>query len=233
MLTAPQLLYQCRYSLGQRVEGLCYVCGGDLYSPVSITDVIKPTFGDIQSIHPLGSAVCVACAWFMQHDRREDLAEWLGRDKLQSPRTYSHILKDNIWYILSKGQKADILDLLITGSMPEVCIISVSGQKHLFYKGKPNQPNQGQGWVLFEETLMWVDQAEFTYVLEHVQGLYLPEGGFNKDQILTGRYAVRTHDQLALLEAHEPHITPYRGGVLLELAVYLMTKPKVTEREDE
>lgn len=233
MLTSPQLLYETRYPLGKSVQGKCYVCGGGLYSPIPTRDVIKPTFSDFQHMHTGGEAVCVACAWFMQNDKRGDLKDWLKRDKPQSPRTYSHILKHGTWHILSKGQKAQLLELLISGGLPEVCIISVSGQKHLFYKAKPNQPAQSQGWVLFEECLLWLDQAEFAHIVEHVQGLYLPEGGFSKDQILTGRYAVKNFDQLTLIESHEPHLTSHRGGVLLELAVYLVTKPKDIESEDE
>lgn len=226
MVTAPQLLYQKRYDLGECVEGTCYICGGALYKPLPIKDVVKTTFNDYQNVHTDGTDVCVACQWFMIIDRRTDLQEWLGRDKAQSPRTYSHIAVGKQWHILSKGQKAEILDLLIGGVMPEVCIIAVSGQKHLFYKARPNPSGQSMGWVLYEEQHVWIDQADFVPLVNHVKALYLPDYGFSKDGILTGRYNFNKPESLDLYLEHEPFVTQYRGSLMLDLAVYLVTKPE-------
>jgi len=231
MITAVQMLVKTRYPLGTLYEGVCYVCGGDLYAPMPIKSVVKTTFNDYQNLHTMGSGVCSACQWFMLHDKRDDLQQWLGRDKPQSPRTYSHILKDGQWHILSKGQKPQILECLSGESIPEVCIISVSGQKHLFYKARLNAPSQSAGWVLFEESQIWVDLDEFQELIHHLKAMYLPSYGFSKTSILTGQYHFNAPESMELYTEHEPHIEPYRGGLLLELGVYLITKSKENEND--
>lgn len=227
-LTAPQLLVSARLPLGeyQPEKGRCYFCGGDIYDGIPIKGNIKSTFSDFASCHVTATHVCSACRWFTLTDKNPDLTAWLGKENLQSPRTYSHFYHNEEWLIFSKAHKEQMAGILLGDVMPQVAIIADSGQKHLSFEARVNPPMTRAGWVLFEKRLVWIDQDDFREMFGHVQAMYWAE--YTKDAILTGNYQLtgKHSDDVAILLKHEPYLKTVRGQTALELAVWLVTLPE-------
>jgi len=221
-LSASQLAYTCAWPLPAHAEGRCYLCGGPAFAPVPLKQTLKVTFTGYPVARGDASAgICRACAWFLW-DTNTDLQAMLGRDKPQRPRNYSHFVRAGDWQIFSKGQKREMADLLLGDSLPEVALIAVSGQKHLAFRARVNPPGQRAGWVQYEEQALWLDLDFFAATFADVTALY--QARFNKDSILSGRYRFYPDSNLSLWKSVEPRLKPLRGGLLLDLCVYLATR---------
>jgi hypothetical protein len=225
MDTATQIIYKAAgYALDNPADGKCYLCGGIAYASTPIKAVIKPTFNDFNAAQgDMSAGVCSACAWTMTQPN-PDVQAKTGKDKPQKFRTYSHLVKDGVWGVYSKGQKADMLAALLDGIMPEVCIVSESGQKHLAFKAQANPAGQSVGWVQFEEQRFELDLAEFIPLQARIQALY--DAGFTKEGIETGNYRFYPDSDMQVFRLHEAAIRNQRGSLTFALALYLTTKPQ-------
>jgi hypothetical protein len=99
---------------------------------------------------------------------------------------------------------------------PDVAIIALSGQKHLIFRAQP-------GWWQIEEKAFRPFALELCRLMPIVNELY---GGFSKGEIETGNYSHNRiinfgFEQWRELEAQ---IKPLRGGIALQLAIFLTQK---------
>jgi hypothetical protein len=223
--TATQLIYEAAgHRLTDPTEGRCYLCGGVAYAPTPIKAIIKPTFNDFNAARgDMSAGICSACVWTMTQPTPLMQAK-TGKDKPQTFRTYSHFVVGGAWGVYSKGQKAEMLAALLTGVMPEVCVVSESGQKHLAFKAQANPAGQTVGWVQFEEQRFELDLEEFIPLQAHIQALY--DAGFTKEGIGTGLYRFYPDSDMAVFRRHETAIKDQRGSLTFALALYLTTKPQ-------
>lgn len=230
--TASQRLYEAAgHNLANPHAGLCYFCGGAAYEPTLIKHVIKPTFNDFNAARgDMSAGVCVACVWTLV-ERSEEMQVKTGKDKLQAFRTYSHFVHGGSWHVYSKGQKANMLALLRTGVMPEVCVVSESGQKHLAFKARLNPDGQPAGWAMLEESIFWLDLNTFNPLQQRIEAMYL--SGYSKDSIGSGNYTFYPNSDIALYRLHEPVFKLHRGSATFALALYLTTKPQEPVETEE
>ena len=235
MFSANQLIYY--RVLGNTIppepvsDSHCYLCGGDALSPIPTKKALGSKFTDYASARgDIDTGVCEACVWSLT-DKNADIGKHFG--KTLGLRLFSHTVDDNNeWRIYSKAHKADIVETLFRGVIPQICIISTSGQKHLLFKARVNPQGQSTGWVMFENEHLMLDAGHFAQVYQHVDALY--QAGFNKDTILSGNIFIHKREYVEVWRTHYPAIALLRGQAILELAVYLVTKKgDVDERDDE
>lgn len=178
---------------------------------------VKDTFTDYDKLLP-GTIVCHACL-FCFDEASEAVRQRTGKDKLQRFRNYSHFVCDGHWTPLSKGNKRTMRALLLQS--PAVAVIAESGQKHLVFRTRP-------GWWQFEEQRLAPCPGLLTDLLSHVEPLY--NAGATKSEIETGRYSQKT--LLKILPAwrdHDPPLRSFRGGLPLQLALFLAQKEETTD----
>jgi len=233
-LSATQLIYQAAgYWFGELIEGMCAVCGGQLYGPAPLKDFIRSSFMDHHILRG-GDWICSACAYCWT-EYNEDVMRRAGKETRQKFRNYSHFVQHGEWRVYSKGGKAGMAALLLSGTVPEVAIIAVSGQKHLAIKARSNPPGQPVGWLMFEEQHVDFNALHFARIYGLVEQLY--QAGYTKEGVLTGRYTFYRDSNIDLWRAIEPQIKPLRGDLHLEIAVYLVTKrddaPTESDESDE
>jgi hypothetical protein len=231
-LSATQLIYKARFGeMPEAAEGKCYLCGGVAYSPSLLKDVIKPTFTDFDIARGnMEAGVCCGCVFTMD-ESSEWLRELRGKEKPQRTRNYSLFVLNGKLHVFSKAEKDEMCDILLGGIMPEVAIIGTSGQKHLAFKALANSAGQRAGWLQFEEQRAWLELDEFAGVHEQIQVLY--DLRCSKAAISTGNYNLsylKSTEEIAAWIDAENAVKPYRGSVVFELSVYLVTKG---ETEDE
>jgi hypothetical protein len=142
-------------------------------------------------------------------------AMWGGYAVPQKFRNYSHFVVRGVWVPLSKGDKAQMRGLLL--STPDVALIAVSGQKHLFFRSAP-------GWWQIEEQFARPFPEQLTATLALIEPLY--QGGITKAEIESGRYEPRRVLAYGLDVWHyaEQQIMPLRGTLRLQLALFLAQK---------
>lgn len=230
--SATQLLYCAAGHTLSGGTGQCWLCGGTAYEAVTVAEWMKPTFNDAPSARGRAEdGVCVACVWATQF-QSEELQRKVGKEKLQNFRTYSHFVAGGQWHALTKAQKREMTALLLDEhGLPEVAIVAESGQKHLTFKARTNPPGQSAGWILFEATHIWLEQAAFRALLDHIQALY--NARYSKDAILSGSYKFYPDSDLALWRLHETAIKALRGQPTFTLAVYLAQLAQKEEEEDD
>lgn len=189
-------------------DELCWLCGGNTYgrgTPKKKT--IKPTFTD----HPLARApmsqsICEACTWALSE---------------RSLRNYSIFATIKGLYHPSRPEIQKIC--LSPPEPPFLLTIAVSGQKWLHFKTKINYNNTAFT-VAFEDMLTTVIPIQFATMTKYIELLY--NGGFTKDEILSGKYnssRILAYNLIRFME-HEEKIRDYRGSRQFELAVFLTQK---------
>ena len=198
-------------------ETICRICGQPGEGQ-PFTDWVRDTFTNHDALYP-GSIICDACAfWFDQ--RSERLMQLMGKDKPQKMQNYCHFVVDGQWIPVSKGDKLRMAILLLDGPFPELAAIAVSGQKHIAFRARRNQPGQSAGWVQYEEQTAWVEQDKLRSLLEVVESLYI---AFSKVEIETGRYNQKRILEFGIERWYDLDqiISPVRKTVLFQLALFL------------
>jgi len=148
--------------------------------------------------------------------------KWNGWCIPQKMRNYTHIVKDGMWYPLNKGQKGEMKLLLLgdAGRLPELAVISETGQKHLVFRAKTNPLGQEAGWILFEEQLLWISQSHLAMSVAVIEKLL--RLGFSKTEIETGDYAQhRIAPVFAAWWEQEAKAVCLRGTESWELSIFL------------
>jgi hypothetical protein len=187
---------------------------------------VKPTFVDFDKLQA-GEIVCNDCLfWF--DEQSEELAVRTGKDKPQRMRNYSHFVKGGKWIPLSKGDKARMIEVLCEAPFPELAAIAESGQKHIVFRARRNEPGGAAGWIQFEEQAMFVDPVRLARTIEDVEALYV---AFNKTEIESNDYIQHRVIKFGIekwLELNSRLEEVRRDPLHLHLAVFLAQR-KETE----
>lgn len=201
--------------------GLCRLCGAAGMG-LPFERWVKDTFTDHDKIGD-GTIVCHACQ-FCACEATPGLAARVGKDKPQKFRNYSHIVGKGVWHPLSKGNKRQMRTLLMQN--PDVALIALSGQKHLFFRATV-------GWWQIEEYAVRPFPAELHAALAVIEPLY--HGGISKAEIASGRYQQNRVMQygLATWRAAEAQLRTLRGSVVCDLALFLAQLPEEPSEETD
>lgn len=189
-------------------SGTCRICGRD-GSGLPFGEWVRPTFNDHDKLQP-GTIICHPCQ-FLFAEASELLAQRVGKDKPQRMRNYSHLVVDDTWHPLSKGQKGLMRTLLLQS--PSLAVIAESGQKHLLFRAQA-------GWLQFEEQSEPLDVSSLQYHMDVVDALYRR---FNKAEIASGRYLPHRIKACGaeLFADLEERAAPLRGGLYFDVALFL------------
>lgn len=102
----------------------CRFCGQSDKSGRPFNQWVRPTFTDHDKLKP-GNIICDDCLfWF--DEKSLELAHVTGKDKPQRMRNYSHFIVNGQWTPLSKGDKAQMKEILLTPPFPELAAIASS-----------------------------------------------------------------------------------------------------------
>lgn len=215
MLNVTHLLWETagRPIGAGRLAGTCCVCG-QTGTGLPFRDWVRDTFTDWDKLQA-GTIICQPCQ-FSFCEASELLAARVGKDKPQRMRNYSHFIVGDEWVPLSKGNKAQMRDILLSGNW-HIAVVAESGQKHIIFRAVPGQ-------VQFEEQRL-ASLHGLEPLLADVEVLY--NGGFSKGEIESGQYAQHRilkfgYSEWADLESRM--IRQYRGSLLFQLAIFLVQR---------
>lgn len=188
-------------------DGVCRVTGKQSKG-LPFSKWVRDTFTDIGNLH-LGNIISNE-ALFCFEEASEYLQKLTGKDKPQRFRNYSHFVVNGEWHIKDKGQKEDMLKLML--STPDVCVIAESGQRHLLFKHKP-------GTWQFEDITIQPDKPLFEILQSRVHKL---SEGFSNDEIATGGYQQHRIMKFGFKNWKDLDciIKPYRGSSIFDLALF-------------
>ena len=71
----------------------------------------------------------------------------MGKEEAQRSRKYSRFIGGGEWTPMSKGNKAEMQDLVFGDSFPELAAIAESGQRGIVFRARRNEPGGVSGWV--------------------------------------------------------------------------------------
>ena len=202
------------------MNNICRICG-EVGHGIPFDDWVRPTFTDHDKLQ-FGEIICHRCRWLFE-ERSELLARRVGKDRPQRMRNYSHFVVDGRWIPLSKGDKVRMKDLLLGEPFPELACIAESGQKHILFRAKWNQPGATEGYIQFEEQQLGVIPNILRGVIDKVERLYTI---FNKTEIGSGDYSQYRIREFGLAEWQglETLIRLIRHSVTFKLALFLAQK---------
>lgn len=200
------------YNLSNRpiygdVQGTCRITG-EQAKGVLFEKWVRDTFTDLGFLHP-GNIISNE-AMFCFEEGSEYLQQLTGKDKPQRFRNYSHFVVNGKWHIKDKGQKEDMLTLML--SAPEICVIAESGQRHLLFKHKPGT------WQL-EDVTIQPDKERFAFMQTRIHAL---SEGFSNDEISSGQYQQHRIIKFGFKPWNtlENDLKPHRGSALFDLALF-------------
>jgi hypothetical protein len=199
------------------MEGQCKFCG-QASEGLAFEKWVKLTFTDFDKLQ-VGEIVCNDCLFFFDEASAE-LAERMNKEKPQRMRNYSHFIVNGEWTPLSKGNKAQMRELLLGDVFPELAAIADSGQKHIVFRATRNTTGSKAGWVQFEEQKLYLKPDELRGLLAPVEKLYEE---FSKVEIESGDYAgyrILKFGMYRWLEL-ENQIKAMRGKAIFSLALFL------------
>jgi len=198
-------------ALSGETPGSCRTCGQDGTGLV-FASWVRDTFMDFDKLFP-GSILCQACQ-FCFAEASEPLRQRVGKEKPQRMRNYSHFVINDEWKPLSKGNKRQMREILL--QEPQLAVIAESGQKHIIFRAQ-------SGFWQFEEQRMMPCPELLAELLPPIETLY--NAGASKSEIETGRYSQKTLMKiLPLWREYEPFLKEHRGGLPLQLAIFLAQK---------
>jgi hypothetical protein len=194
-------------------KGICRIIGKES-TGLKFDDWVKDTFTDHASLYP--GTIISNEALFSFEESSELIAKKVNKDKQQRFRTYTHIVVNNEWYVLSKAQKKEIYELIINNE-PDVCVISDSGQRHLLFKHKI-------GTWQFEDQFIQRDKETLTRI--KMLGDELINNNFSKTEMLSGNYIQHRIMKYGVKKwrSIEERLTKYRGSAIFDLAIWLSQK---------
>lgn len=205
--TIHRLAGEPRYG---ETEGTCRITGrkgkGMLFE-----NWVKDTFNDHDRLFP-GNIISNE-AMFCFDESSEIIQNKTGRDKPQRFRTYSHIVKDGVWYCMTKADKRLIFSLITEGA--EMVCLTDTGQKHVLFKHKDG---------------MWqLDELHIRPDIELLKHLHfnmceLMAYQFSQAEIISGDYSSGRIMKAGLKnwQHHESEIKKHRGSGIFDFTSFML-----------
>lgn len=236
--SATQLLWEAAgrppAPKGAVIEGAaetpCYLCGAPALQPVPLVPGLAPTFGDHDRCQaPWSPVVCSACAWATAGRPPATLRLWsvaYRSDAAAPPSADGAPLQHPAVWCGNKADLSPALRLLLDPPETGTWFVALadSGQIHVVPFAPVNIGGARTWAVLWERLRVDGDASKMRHLLWLAERLYL--AGFSKEEILSGEpklgKVLLRHQRLwrevgALLQR-------WRGGALLQLAVWLMRR---------
>lgn len=188
-------------------EGICRITGLQSRG-IRFAKWVRDTFTDFHNLKP--GTIISNEAIFCFEEQSEYLRQLTGRDKPQRFRTYTHIVLQNTWHIKTKGDKEEIMKLMLL--LPEICVIAESGQRHLLFKHKPGT------WQL-EDSFIQPDVLLFSKIQSRIHAL---SETFSNDEIQSGQYLQHRIIKFGFKnwQTVENQLKQYRGMAMFDLALF-------------
>jgi len=194
-------------------KGICRIIGKEL-TGINFNDWVKETFTDHDYLYP--GTIISNEALFSFEESSDLIAQKVNKEKRQRFRTYSHIVINDEWYVLTKAQKKEIYDLIIHND-PSVCVLSDSGQRHLLFKHKV-------GTWQFEDQFIQRDKETLSKI--KLIGDELILNNFSKTEMLSGNYLQHRVLKFGIKKwkLAEDKLRENRGQAIFDLAIWLSQK---------
>jgi len=195
--------------------GICRITGKQS-TGLPFAKWVRDTFTDHASLLP--GTIISNEALFCFDESSVLVQQLIGRDKPQRFRTYTHVVADGKWFIMTKADKERIVGILVAGTDEIICL-SDSGQKHLLFKHRPGM------WQL-EEMQIAPDVKTFCFL--HERFMKLLSIGFTQGEIISGNYlSYRVMNAgLPVWKALEDEIKSYRNSQIFNFTTWLMYTKK-------
>lgn len=217
-------------------SGQCYWCAAAIDVACRVDDVISDSFTDQdQALVRASPLLCRGCAWSMTGRPPDTLRLWsIGYREDGAPWPANHSAAKDLGPRIHAQNKADpsafralLREPPSTGAW--VCSIADSGQIHTLPFAPVNGPGARYG-VRYERSTIWTSAAEYRQIDDAIRELMT--AGFSKDDIAGTPSPYRlTGATIEVWRRLQPALTPYRGGPLLDLALFLARKDK-TDGDD-
>jgi len=202
-------------------KGICRITGKET-TGLNFYKWVKKTFNDHDFLVP--GTIISNEALFCFDESSEIIKNKTNKDKLQRFRTYSHILKSDEWFCVTKADKRQILQLIIDGA--EMVCLTETGQKHILFKHKSGM------WQLDE--LHVIPNIELLKLL-HFNMCELMTYQFSQTEIITGNYSSGRIIKAGLKkwQEHENIIKEHRGSGIFDFTAFMLytdeTKQAIAE----
>lgn len=190
--------------------GVCRITGNQSEG-VPFENWVKDTFNDYAFLRP-GDIISNE-SLFCFDEQSDFLMRKTGRDKPQRFRTYSHIVKGNDWYCLTKADKQQIFELIVSGA--EIVSLTDTGQKHVFFKHKIG---------------FW--QLDDLYIVPNIPAFHKCHGlccdllrcGFSQGEIIENSYKFNRIELAGLdrWKSLESELKAFRGSGIFKLATWML-----------
>jgi hypothetical protein len=194
-------------------KGICRITGKES-TGINFDGWVKDTFTDHAYLYP--GQIISNEALFSFEESSELIAQKVNKEKPQRFRTYSHIVANGEWYVLTKAQKKEIYELILNNE-PDVCVISDSGQRHLLFKHKI-------GTWQFEDQHIKRDKKTLAKI--KLIGDELISNNFSKAEVLSGNFVQHRIMKYGVKKwlLAENELRRDRGSAIFDLGIWLSQK---------
>lgn len=191
-------------------KGFCRIIGKES-TGLLFDKWVRKTFNDHDFLFP-GSIISNK-ALFCFDKASEIIMKKTNKEKPQRFRTYSHIIKDGVWYCVTKADKRLILDLIVEGA--EMVCLTETGQKHILFKHKIGV------WQLDE---LYITPDIKLLKLLHYNMCKLLDYQFSQKEIITGDYNSGRIIKAGLQnwQDHENIIKKHRGTGIFDFTSFML-----------
>lgn len=202
------------------VEGYCRITG-QKSEGLEFDKWVKKTFNDYAFLK--NGSIISNEALFCFDESSEIIKKKVRRDKLQRFRTYSHIVKNNNWYCLTKADKRKIYDLVVSDA--EIVCLTETGQKHILFKHR-------QGFWQLDELFVIPDIELFKFL--HVNMCELMNLGFSQKEIIENSYKQHRINKCGLKVWYkfESKIKQYRGTGIFDFTSFMLFSDEKQESSE-
>jgi hypothetical protein len=222
--------------------GTCYWCAGALGSQACRQSVVcGETFTDHDvAAAPESPWVCVACTWSMTGRPPDTLrlwsVLWIEADPFLSPLPPSHPSAPALGPLVHLQNKADLSAFDEVLRRPPrtrwVASVADSGKLHVFPHAVVNS-GPGPWRVRFERDDVLVDPGEYGRLADAVAEALA--AGFYKSELLAVEPQPSRIARIGIesWRRYESAVARYRGGAVLDLAVFLSRSPQKEKPANE
>lgn len=208
--------YNLIYSIGANnlvygyEPGICRISGKEGIG-IPFEKWVKDTFNDHDRLFP-GDIISNEAA-FCFDEQSKIIQLKTRRDKPQRFRTYSHIVYNREWFCLTKADKRQIFNLIISGA--EMVCLAETGQKHILFKHK-------SGFWQLEELHIKPDIETLKHLHYHMCELLSYQ--FSQNEIVSGSYISARVMKAGLdnCRRHEAEIKNFRGSAIFDFASFML-----------
>lgn len=219
------------------VAGVCYLCASPMATGSRVKDVCGSTFNDHDVVAaPWSTHVCQACTWCLEGKPPDTIRMWslVYREDTPAPPSNPKAVRQlgpNAWQGSAKSEPLPIVEILTlppTDGSPWLVSIADSGHIHTLPFTAVNY-GTGRWTVRIERETVTATPSEWQRLCHAAASLVC--AGYHRNDVLTGdpHPSKLVKHGIAVWRCHDADVRPYRGGPLLRLALFLLTRGDTRE----